>query len=44
MPNLGSVLKAEISRLARREINRELQTLRKQSAQYRGDIAALKRF
>jgi DNA-binding transcriptional regulator YiaG len=43
MPNLSSVLRSEIARLARREINSATTTLQKQSAQYRRDIAALKR-
>lgn len=43
MPNIGSLLKSEISRLARREIRQEVQPLRKASAGYRREIAALKR-
>ncbi len=43
MANLASVLKQEIARLARKEARAEVATLRKQSAQYRRDIAALKR-
>lgn len=43
MPNIGSLLKSEISRLARREIRHEVQPLRKASAGYRREIAALKR-
>lgn len=43
MPNLGTVLKAEISRLARREIRAEVETLRKASGTYRREIAELKR-
>ena len=43
MPNLAHVLKDEIRRLARREIKAELGPARKVSAQYRRDIAALKR-
>ena len=43
MPNIGSVLKQEISRLARREIRKEVQTLRKASASHRRQLAALKR-
>lgn len=43
MPNLASVLKDEIARLARKEVRAELATLKKQTAQYRRDIAALKR-
>lgn len=43
MANLASVLKEEIRRLARREINSETQVLRRNSAQHRRDIASLKR-
>lgn len=43
MANIASFLKAEISRIARKEIRSETQTLKKASAQYRSDIAALKR-
>lgn len=43
MPNLASVLKDEIARIARREITRETALLKKQSAQYRRDIAEFKR-
>ena len=43
MPNIGSLLKSEISRLARREIRQEVQPLRKAGAGYRREIAALKR-
>lgn len=43
MPNLQAVLREEIARLARKEIKKEVSTLKKQSAQYRRDIAALKR-
>lgn len=43
MPNLGAVLKAEITRLARKEIRAEVDTLRKASGAYRRDIAELKR-
>lgn len=43
MPNIGSMLKSEISRLARREIRQEVQPIRKASAGYRREIAALKR-
>ncbi len=43
MPNLTSVLRSEIRRLARQETRAEIATLRKQAAQYRRDIAALKR-
>lgn len=43
MANIASLLKAEISRIARKEVRTETQTLKKASAQYRSDIAALKR-
>jgi len=43
MANFVSLLKSEISRIARKEIRAETETLKKASAQYRSDIAALKR-
>jgi DNA-binding transcriptional regulator YiaG len=43
VPNIASVLKAEISRVARKDARAESQPLKKASAQYRSDIAALKR-
>lgn len=43
MPNIASVLKDEISRLAKKEVRKEAEGLKKSSAQYRSDIAALKR-
>lgn len=43
MPNIGSILKQEISRLARREIKQQTGALHKAAASYRRDIAALKR-
>ena len=43
MPNIASVLKDEILRLARKEARRETNALKKSSAQYRRDIAELKR-
>jgi DNA-binding transcriptional regulator YiaG len=43
MPNLASVLKEEVARLARKEIRRQTATMQKASAQHRRDIAALKR-
>ncbi len=43
MANIASYLKTEISRIARKEIRAETQPLKKASAQYRSDIAALKR-
>lgn len=43
MANFASLLKTEISRIARKEIRAETETLKKASAQYRSDIATLKR-
>ena len=43
MANIGSLLKSEISRLSRREIRREVGSVKKASAAHRRDIAALKR-
>jgi DNA-binding transcriptional regulator YiaG len=43
MPNIATVLKEEIVRLARKEIRRQTNVLRKASAQYRRDIAEMKR-
>lgn len=43
MPNIASVLKEEILRLARKELRRELEGLKKASSQYRSEIASLKR-
>jgi len=43
MPNIGVLLKQEITRLCRREIKKETGSTRKASATYRRDIAALKR-
>lgn len=43
MPNLASVLKDEIRRLARREVKSETSVTRRASAQHRRDIAELKR-
>ena len=43
MPNIASVLKDEISRVARKEVRAETESLKKASAQYRSDIAALKK-
>jgi ribosome-binding protein aMBF1 (putative translation factor) len=43
MPNIASILKAEISRVARKEIRAATESLKKQSTQYRSQIAALKR-
>lgn len=43
MPNLSALLKAEISRLARKEIRATTAALQKAAAAHRTDIAALKR-
>lgn len=43
MPNIANVLKAEITRLARKEVRDEVDGLRKTSAAQRSEIAALKR-
>lgn len=43
MPNIGTVLKQEIARIARKEQKGELQQLKKTVAQYRGQIAQLRR-
>ncbi len=43
MPNIATVLKQEITRLARKEVNFHTKVIRKASAQYRRDIAQLKR-
>ena len=43
MPNIATIFKEEISRLARKELRGESAALKKASAQYRSDIAALKR-
>ena len=43
MPNIASVLKAEISRIARKEGRSEVEALRKIVSTQRSDIAALKR-
>lgn len=43
MSTFANQLKSEISRLAKKEIRAETQALKKASAAYRGDIAALKR-
>ncbi len=43
MPNIASVLKEEIARVARKEGRAETQQLKKSSAHFRSDIAALKR-
>ena len=43
MPNIASILKSEISRVARKEVRGEVQGLRKTVNAYRSEIAALKR-
>ena len=43
MLNIATVLKAEITRVARRQVRGETLRLKKASGQYRTDIAALKR-
>ena len=43
MPNIATVLKEEIARVARKEARGDTQKFKKASAQYRSDIAALKR-
>lgn len=43
MTTFAGQFKSEVSRLAKREVKSEVQTLKSASAQYRSDIAALKR-
>jgi DNA-binding transcriptional regulator YiaG len=43
MANFASALKDEIVRLARKEVRQEVEGLKKTSAKYRSEIAALKR-
>jgi len=43
MPNIGTVLKSEISRVSRKEARGETQGLKKSIAQYRSQIADLRR-
>jgi DNA-binding transcriptional regulator YiaG len=43
MVNLVTALKAEISRIARKEIRTEVEPLKKAASSYRSEIAALKR-
>lgn len=43
MPNIASLLKSEITRLARKEVKALTDPIRKSNAAYRRDIAALKR-
>ena len=43
MPNIASLLKSEIARVARKEVKAETATLKKSTTRYRSEIAALKR-
>ena len=43
MPNLAAVLKAEISRVARKELRSAVDALKKSTAAQRSEVAALKR-
>jgi DNA-binding XRE family transcriptional regulator len=43
MPNIATVLKNEIARIARKEVRAETLQIKKQSANYRSQIALLKR-
>lgn len=43
MPNLAQALKQEIARIARKEVKGDVTALRKATADYRSEIAALKR-
>lgn len=43
MPNIASLLKAEIARVARKQVRTEIEGLRSASSQYRTAIAALKK-
>lgn len=43
MPNIAVMLKSEILRLARKEVRREIEALKKAIALHRSEIAALKR-
>lgn len=43
MPNIASILKAEISRVARKEVRAEMEALKKASAAHRSSIAELRR-
>lgn len=43
MPNIASLLKSEIIRLARKEVRAEIESLKKASAIYRSDLAVLKK-
>jgi DNA-binding transcriptional regulator YiaG len=43
MPNIAQILKSEISRVARKEVRAEIETLKKASVSYRSAIADLRR-
>ncbi len=43
MPSIAAVLKQEITRLARKEVKSQTETIRSANAHYRRDIAQLKR-
>jgi DNA-binding transcriptional regulator YiaG len=43
MANIAALLKSEITRIARKELRAETETIRKASAHHRSEIAALKR-
>lgn len=43
MPNIATVLKAEIARVARKELRAQTDALKKSLTAYRGEIAALKK-
>ena len=43
MPNIAAILKAEIARVARKEVRSEVQAIKKAVLTYRSEIAALKR-
>jgi DNA-binding transcriptional regulator YiaG len=43
MPNIAAVLKNEIARVAKKELRKELESLRKAVSTHRAEIAALKR-
>jgi DNA-binding transcriptional regulator YiaG len=43
MPTFANQFKSEVSRLAKKEVRSETKTLKSASAQYRSEIAALKR-
>lgn len=43
MPNIASALKAEIARIARKEVRSEIEALKKAVTQQKGQLAALKK-